>query len=89
MNNLCKTLIIKQLKKEGGVNLRSKLLHILYPRQGQWARSWIFLCLPGYWDSHLASFLLPLAPSQRGKREAGENLVKDLAENPQPVGFPL
>ena len=48
-----------------------------------------FLCLPGYWDSHLASFLLPLAPSQRGKRKAGKNLTKDLAENPQPVGFPL
>ena len=49
----------------------------------------VFLCLPGYWDSLSASFLLPLAPSQRGKREAGKNLTKDLAENPQPVGFPL
>ena len=49
----------------------------------------VFLCLPRYWDSLSASFLLPLTPSQRGKREAGENLAKDLAENPQPVGFPL
>ena len=49
----------------------------------------VFLCLPGYWDSLSASFLLPLAPSQRGKRKAGKNLTKDLAENPQPVGFPL
>ena len=41
MELLYKTLIIKQLG--GGLNLRSKLLHIRYPRQGQWARSWIFL----------------------------------------------
>ena len=71
------------------VATRPESLSLHHPRQGQWARSWIFLCLPGYWDSHLASFLLPLAPSQRGKREAGKNLTKDLAENPQPVGFPL
>ena len=42
MLNCCKLLISNRIHRVG-VNLRSILLCMCYPRQGEWALSWIFL----------------------------------------------
>ena len=64
----------------GGVNLRSKLLHILYPRQGQWALSWIFFVPAGVQT--------PPGPLSEGEARSGKELGERLGREPAAGRFP-
>ena len=48
----------------------------------------VFLCLPGYWDSLSASFLLPLAPLSEGEARSGRELGERLGRDPAAGRFP-